>query len=164
MSSDWLTAMYTIVMLNVWRHNVWYDFFHPRFDVITWTQKSYHTLWRHTNDDDIKEWERECETTQKMASSNMSYNILVVFLKAGFHLEKYKASDWTFFHLVLPGQKSWKHFKSLSSGMRITDLNWNRKLSPKAHARVQFCSDPVRCHAYFPEWKSAVSSAFRIGK
>ena len=26
---------------------------------------------------------------------------------------------------------------------------------PRAHARFQFCSDPVRSHAYFPEWKPA---------
>ncbi len=39
---------------------------------------------------------------------------------------------------------------------RITGSNWNRKLVPKAHARVQFYSDPVRSHAYFPEWKPAL--------
>ncbi len=38
---------------------------------------------------------------------------------------------------------------------RIIGSNWNRKLVPKANARVQFCSDPVRSHAYFPEWKPA---------
>ena len=31
--------------------------------------------------------------------------------------------------------------------------NWNRNLVRKAHSRTQFCSDPVRSHAYFPEWK-----------
>ena len=40
---------------------------------------------------------------------------------------------------------------------KIIGSNWNRKLIPKAHARVQFCSDPVRSHAYFPEWKPALS-------
>ena len=38
------------VMSNEWRHNVRYDFFHSRYDVITWTKKSYLTLWRHDND------------------------------------------------------------------------------------------------------------------
>ena len=37
----------------------------------------------------------------------------------------------------------------------IIGSNWNRKLVPKAHARFQFCSDPVRSHAYFPDWKPA---------
>ena len=32
-----------------------------------------------------------------------------------------------------------------------------QKLLQKADARVQFCSDPVRSHAYFPEWKPALS-------
>ena len=39
---------------------------------------------------------------------------------------------------------------------RIIGSNWSRKLVPKAHARFQFCSDPVRSHAYFPEWKPAL--------
>ena len=39
------------------------------------------------------------------------------------------------------------YFNSLSSGLRITGLNWNRKLVPKALAQIQFCSDPVRSHA-----------------
>ncbi len=34
---------------------------------------------------------------------------------------------------------------------------WNRKLVPKAHARVQFCSDLVRSHVYFPERKPALT-------
>ena len=50
-----------------------------------------------------------------------------------------------------------KYFNSLSSGLRITGSNWNRKLAPKDHARSQFCSDPVRSHAYFPEWKSVLT-------
>ncbi len=52
-------------------------------------------------------------------------------------------------------KKSWKYFNTLSSRLQITDSNWNRKLVPKAHARVQFCSDPVWSHAYCSEWKSA---------
>ncbi len=42
---------------------------------------------------------------------------------------------------------------------RIIGSNWNRKLVPKAHARFQFCFDPVRSNAYFPEWKAAFSIA-----
>ena len=50
-----------------------------------------------------------------------------------------------------------KKVDSLLSGLQITGSNWNmnRKLVPKAHARVQFCSDQVRPHAYFPELKLA---------
>ena len=36
--------------------------------------------------------------------------------------------------------------------------NWYRK----AHARVKFCSDPVRSHAYFSEWKSAFKACFQF--
>ena len=65
-----------------------------------------------------------------------------------------------FFHLVLsapPDQKKVENTSTLlSSGLRIIGSNWNRKLVPKAHARVQFCSDPVRSHAYFPLWKPAL--------
>jgi hypothetical protein len=41
--------------------------------------------------------------------------------------------------------------------IRIADHRFKleQKIAPKAHARVQFCSDPVRSHAYFPEWNSA---------
>ncbi len=35
--------------------------------------------------------------------------------------------------------------------------NWNRNLVRKAHSRAEFCSDPVRSHAYFPEWKLAIN-------
>ena len=58
-------------------------------------------------------------------------------------------SDWTFSILYYPHhrtKKNRKYFSSLSSGLRITGSNWNRKLVTKAHARVQFCSDPVRSH------------------
>ena len=47
---------------------------------------------------------------------------------------------------------------------RITGSNWNKKLVPKAHTRVQFCSDPVLSHAYFPEWKPAFKSYFGLGQ
>ena len=59
-------------------------------------------------------------------------------LKAGFHSGE---------------NKDRKYFNSLPSGLRITGSNWNRKLVPRLD---QFCSDPVRSHAYFPEWKSAL--------
>ncbi len=59
-------------------------------------------------------------------------------------------SDWTFFHLVLSAPyRRTKKVEIISTlyylGWRITGSNWNRKLAPKAHARVRFCSDPVRC-------------------
>ncbi len=38
MTSDWLIAMCEIVVSNEWRHSVRYGFFHPRYDVITWTK------------------------------------------------------------------------------------------------------------------------------
>ena len=53
------------------------------------------------------------------------------------------------------------YLNSLSSGLRITGSNWNRKLLPKAHAQVQFCSDPARSDAYFPKWKSALIQTVR---
>ena len=53
MVSDWLTAMCWTVMSNDWRHNLRYDFFRPRYDVIMWTKNSYLTLWCHTNGDII---------------------------------------------------------------------------------------------------------------
>ena len=53
MVSDWVIAMCEIVMSNKWRHNVGYDFFHSRYDVITRTKNWYLTLWRHANDDVI---------------------------------------------------------------------------------------------------------------
>ena len=61
--------------------------------------------------------------------------------------------DWTFFHPVLSTQTkhSLKYFNCLLSELRITGLSCNRKLVPKAHARVQFFYDLVRSHAYFPE-------------
>ena len=44
----------------------------------------------------------------------------------------------------------------------IIGSNWKRKFVPKAHARDLFCSDPVRPHAYFPEWIPAKSSGFSV--
>ena len=44
-------------------------------------------------------------------------------------------------------------------GWRIKGSNWNRKLGC---VRVQFCSDPVRSHAYFPEWQSVLKRAQKL--
>ena len=37
-----------------------------------------------------------------------------------------------------------------------------KKLAPKAHLQVKFCSDPVRSEDYFPEWKPALSSKLSL--
>ena len=66
-------------------------------------------------------------------------------------------SDWTFTNLYYPHRRTKKVENTSTFSHRIIGSNWNRKFVPKAHARVQFCSDPVRSHAYFPEWKPALS-------
>ena len=45
----------------------------------------------------------------------------------------------------------------LDCGSQVQTETENRHQKPM-HARVQFCSDPVRSHAYFPEWKPALST------
>ena len=74
----------------------------------------------------------------------------VKFRKGRFPLRKISTeSDWTFFHLVLSAPPDTKKLKILQlfiiwvADHRFKVSNWNRKLVPKAHARVQFCSDPV---------------------
>ena len=71
-------------------------------------------------------------------------------------------SDWTFSILYIHTAGPKKVGNTSTLYHRITGSNWNRKLVPKAHARVQFCSDPVRSHAYFPEWKPAFTLKYRI--
>ena len=55
----------------------------------------------------------------------------------------------TVFHLVLSTPPHHKVENTSTRYHRIIGSNWNRKLIPKAHVRVQFCSDPVRSHAYY---------------
>ena len=62
-----------------------------------------------------------------------------------------------FFILYYPHRWMKKVENTTTLYHRIIGSNWNRKLVPKAHARFQSCSDPVRSHAYFPEWKPAFS-------
>ena len=92
-----------------------------------------------------------------VTSSCMSY--IWVILNADFQENKHRIG-LEFSRLVLictAGPKKVENTSTLlSSRLRITGSNWNRQLVPKAHARVQFCSDPVRSHACFPEWKSAL--------
>ena len=83
-------------------------------------------------------------------------------IKGQFPLRKISIGpklDWTFFHLVLstlPDQNKLKILQLyISSWLQITGSHWNRKFGPKICAYVLFCSNPVRSHAYFPEWKSA---------
>ncbi len=54
-------------------------------------------------------------------------------------------SDLTFFVLYCPHRRNKKVENTLTFYHWIIGSNWNRKLVPKAHARVLFCSDPVRC-------------------
>ncbi len=61
-----------------------------------------------------------------------------------------------FFILYYLHRRTEKVETTLTLYHRIIGSNWNKKLVPKAHARVQFYSDPVRSHAYFPEWKPAL--------
>ena len=81
-----------------------------------------------------------------------------IIVRTSFHSGK-QASDRTglFSILYYPHRRIKKVESTLTLYHRIIGSNWNRKLVLKAHARVQFCSDPVRSHAYFPEWKSALS-------
>ncbi len=66
-------------------------------------------------------------------------------------------SDWTFSNLYYPHRRTKKVENTSTFCHRIVGSNWNRKFAPKAYSLVQFCSDPVRSHAYFPEWKPAFS-------
>ncbi len=59
-------------------------------------------------------------------------------------------------------KKNWKYFNSLSFGLRITGLKWNRKLVPTAHARSRFCSNPVRSGGIFIYSRSARRISFEI--
>ncbi len=80
--------------------------------------------------------------------------------KGRFPLRKISiGSDQTglFFILYYPHRWMKKVENTTTLYRKIIGSNWNRKLIPKAHARFQFCSDPVRSHAYFPEWKPALS-------
>ncbi len=79
--------------------------------------------------------------------------------KGRFPLRKKRiGSDRTglFSILYYPHRQTKKVESTLTLYHMIIGSNWNRKLVPKAHARVQFCSDPVRSHGYFPEWKPAL--------
>ena len=71
-------------------------------------------------------------------------------------------SDWTFSILYYPHRWTKKVESTSSLYHPGCGSNWNRKLIAKAHARVQFCSDPVRSDAYFSEWKLAFSNMFIV--
>ncbi len=62
-----------------------------------------------------------------------------------------------FFILYYPHRWMKKVENTTTLYHRIIVSNWNRKLVPKAYARFQFCSNPVRSHAYFLEWKPALT-------
>ena len=71
---------------------------------------------------------------------------VMVTPKGRFPLRKISVgSDRTFFHLVL-------------------STRWKPQMVPKAHARLQFCSYPVRSHAYFFEWKSVLTLSRKARK
>ena len=62
-----------------------------------------------------------------------------------------------FFPILYYPHRRTKKFENTSTlYLWITVSKWNRKLVPKAHARVQFFSDVFRSRAYFPEWKPAL--------
>ena len=78
--------------------------------------------------------------------------------KGSFPLRKITiGSDWTFSILYYPLCQTKKVENTSTLYHPGCGSNWNRKLVPKAHARVQFCSNPVRSDAYFPEWKPALT-------
>ncbi len=89
--------------------------------------------------------------------------ITTVVSKGRFPFRKISiGSDRTgLFYLVLSALPDQKKLKILQLFIiRVADhmfklgqKSTEQKSVPKAHARVQFCSDPVRSHAYFPEWK-----------
>ncbi len=83
--------------------------------------------------------------------------------KGRFPLRKITiGSDWSFFHLVLSAPPDQKVENTSTLYHPGCGSNRNRKLVPKAHARVQYCSNPVRSDAYFPEWKPALTPQVRI--
>ncbi len=69
-------------------------------------------------------------------------------------------SDWTLSILYYSHCRTKKFENTLTLYHRIIGLNWKRKFVPKP--RVIFCSDPVRSHAYFPEWKLAFTNYLSI--
>ena len=79
--------------------------------------------------------------------------LCVIRVNAGFHSGKYALDQTGLFSILYyPAHCRIKKVESTSTLYHsITGSNWNRKFLPKAHARVQFCSDTVRSHAYFLE-------------